>query len=317
MKRIVYLLAFIILPITVLHAQSIKSDLSVYDLKGNVKSFNELTFKGEKKFGDLVNGKRTSSFFNTFNKSGFITERVSEWENHAGSFKIITNFSYDSNNNMVEMTSNDHYGKEIIKKMLNGRGEIVEENKYDSTGKLIGKTKYKYNSNNLNILKDEYNVEGKLEYSEDLKYNSNNHLLVSEKRNYTKEVTNIMSYLYDDQGNVIEIISSFRNRNDDMAQEYVITLIWNINKQVAMRIYTKSDSQEPTTITNYEYDSKGNVLREVLEWRSKIGLRGKVTMSYEYTYDGQNNWIKKIKTNGSDGSKTSDFTIYEREIKYY
>ena len=317
MKKIIYLLAIAALPITVLQAQTPKNDLSVYYLKGNVKSFNEITFEGEMKVGDLVNGKKTSRNFNTFNKSGFRTEQILEWENYAGSFKSITKFSYDSNNNMVETSTNDRDRIEITKKILNGRGDIVEENKYDSTGKLIGKTKYKYNSNNLNILKDVYNGEGKLEYSEELKYNLNNQLLVSERRDDTKKVTYIESYLYDNEGNVIEIKSSFRNRNGDMTQKSAVSYKMNVNKQVVMQTYTNSVSKSPTSVTNYEYDSKENVLRKVIDVISGIGMGSNVIISYEYTYDGQNNWIKKIETKASNYSETLIFTIEEREIKYY
>lgn len=305
MKKIIYLLAIAIFSALVVNAQAKQNALSTLNIRGNVKSTDEVTFNAEKKFGDLVKGKKVSREFKTFNKSGFRTEHLTE--DYTKGKKSKRKYNYDRNNNMEEEELNDNGKIEITKKIFNDRGDIIEGNTYDNKGKLTGKTKCKYNNDGLNILTDVYDGEGKLNYATESKYNKERQLVSSVSRDDAKKIKYTQTYEYDDAGNLVEDKFGYRTDNGSMV-EVTRSYIFNEKNQIEEEIYTSTGYKSPPQVTNYEYDTKGNL--------TSYEKEGKYTFSYEYTYDSQNNWIKEIRTYKADDSETLSFAITEREIKY-
>lgn len=290
-------------PMFIANAQANIHTAAYQNLKGNVRSIGETTYNAEKKFGDLVKGKKTIRKFRAFNMNGFMTQDSEE--NYTKGSKTTTNYSYDKNNNLEEENIDR---TTIIKRIFNDKGDLAEENVYDAKGKLFRKTKCTFNSAGLNTVTDEYHGDGKLNYTTETEYNKDRRKIAAISRTEEKKIKYQQYYKYDDAGNIIE--DKFLSRNDkgEMTGR-TLSYVYNEDNQKERFTYTFANSKWAPEVTEYEYDDNGNVI-----YRSE---KEDHTFSCEYTYDTQNNWTKAIGTYKLPGSEILTFEIIEREISYY
>src|SRR6188508_440371 len=83
-----------------------KVDLASLNLKGSVKSVNEITYEAVEKFGDLEKGKKTDRDYREFNTAGLETQMVLEdFEDEDEKYTRAT--KYGSNNLPVEIRESE------------------------------------------------------------------------------------------------------------------------------------------------------------------------------------------------------------------
>jgi hypothetical protein len=302
MKRLIYLLALSPLPACMLHAQTKTNDLLPENLKEYVKSVTTIKFGAAEKFGDVTKGEKKGRDYEAYNKSGFRTEFLMKDGDDAT--ELTVKYTYDGNNNLVELDRNDEGEIEIEKMKFNSKGTVEVADTYNKKGNLTGRSKFIYNNSGLLITMNEYDGNGKLISTVENKYNANNELVSSLTYDEPRKLLYSGYYKYDMRGNVIEDIWGSRNSKGVM-NERTKTFRFNSKKQKTEQTHSSGGSKPKRT--TYEYDSNGNLLIEKDSYDSQY--------TYQYTYDKQNNWTKSIRSYLSFGSKS--FVITEREIKYY
>lgn len=299
MKKALSLITILITSITTL-AQEKKPDVVDLNLKGNVKAITEVTYDAKEKFGDPVKEKKTEKIYYEFNKAGYRVEFSST--NYKYNWKLASITKYDNNNNIIEERSEDD-GEVLVSKIkYDANGEPQETNVYDKKGKLLAKEKITpappadtslvLDFNSIFSTKNIYNGEGELER----KILFNEFMSMEENKKTGKSKTEYLEF--DDRSN----LTKKKIYDNDSA---ITTYKYNARNQKIQMSY-KLNKLKPT-ITNYEYDTYGNVIKETDSYgREKI---------FTYTYDKQNNWTNRLLRETSYGDVTYEIT--EREIKYY
>lgn len=112
-------------------------------------------------------------------------------------------YSYDGNNQQVNVFVPDQTLDAVINKKFSQKGELIEEQQLNASGKEVKKVINKYNSQGLEVKKEEYAME-KLIKSFEYVYDSNN-LLVEVVQNNPDGTSFTQSrYSYDTAGNILE-----------------------------------------------------------------------------------------------------------------
>lgn len=235
-------------------------------IKPSHKYIEEKTFLGIEKMGKIVEKEIESYSFTLFNEEGNALNYFQKSKNTSISNDMIIE-------NGDENDSNTNFLKYSYK--YNTKGQIVEENTYDSNGLLIQKSIY------------EYNLEGYIE----------------ECREYDNEGKLISSKRYDSKGNIIEKNTYDKNRKLHEREVFKYDLE---KKTVEKNTYDSERNFKKKEI--YKYNSKGNEieynsfnLEEMFDWKC-------VTSQYEY--DQRNNWIKRIENDGDNYKVTTRKIVY-------
>lgn len=315
-----------------------KSNLQKGNLKGMVKSVVSNYFDAEEKFGEIVKKELKLTYIEQFNKQGNYTEyQLKHNTDKLGSF--INKYKY-KNGVLIEETFKkpkqvpNNY--EFTERLYNKLGQLIEENNYTNKGDLYTKTKYQWSSFFKMSGYTLYNSSGKLEYKIGYFYEES-----SIKEVYKNLIDKIKSWTSIDLTSTF-IVENKLDKNDNLTRlRYIDT---NGNELVLAELISGSKSSQLEsynyTINQYNdngelmayykinfekngelviikyspiYDANGNILE------TQKFINGKKTSKSEnvffYTYDKNNNWIKRIKRDNTYGVTT--FYIAEREIKYY
>ena len=163
-------------------------------------------------------------------------------------------------------------------------GNKTEWNRYNLDGSLDKKSTYKYDEKGNRIEKNSYNSDGSY----------------STVNNFDGKST----YKYDEKGNITERVL----RSDSAQEKRKYTSKYDEKGNKIENNRYNSDGSLSFKYTS-KYDEKGNKI-ENNEYNSDGSLDKKKT--YEYEYDKQGNWIKRIEfTNGIPEY------ILERQYEYY
>jgi hypothetical protein len=260
------------------------NDCKWMKLNGSVKSIRNTSY-------DAGNGHFEYDFYITFNNKG---NKIEE---------IVSSSGYPVHEYYYQY---DNYGKlSEIKNMENGivvrnkRGKFFNKIifKYDSTGKLVGNTKFDNDGNFREIIKYKWDSLGNNIETYSMTFDS-----IDRKRTYIYDTNNLVfeEKYYSEKGNIDETTTYFYDNKGN-------------------RIITISTS--PDTLRQKKvickYDINGNVIEELI-YDHKKNLKD--ATCFEYKYDSHNNWIYKrrliwdIKQNKINKDESHRVI---RKIKYY
>lgn len=255
------------------------NDLGKLNLKGNVKSIKQISYKAFDIFGELqkgeVNNVGNSCFYLTFNENGNEIEKIYYNSDGTVDDKWITKY--------------DEEGNEI------------ENNNFTSDGSLLFKLIHKFDNKGNRIESNTYNSDGSI--------NSNSTHKYDEKENYIESISHISdgysakkeTYSYDDKGNVIE-----KNGYEaDGSIRFKFLFHYDDKGNKIEDSYITSDY---TTNSTFKFDNKGNVIEELESINKSESIKNK----YTYEYDEKDNWIKKVVY-----KNLTPTVMLERDIVYY
>jgi hypothetical protein len=172
---------------------------------------------------------------------------------------------------------------------FNGTGSKIEEQYYDSVGMIKDKSEYEYSADGQKTGKKITDLDNKLLHSYQYEYNELGQVV---KINITDYVGNdkfdyYSTSKYDENGNEILSIKFTPEGKKVQSAEYK----FENNKKIKLILYDNLDS--PYAICEYQYNKNGDVNKEIFYTGNNLLFE---EYSIEYTYDSQNNWIKKVYT---------------------
>ena len=277
-----------------------KTNAAKLNLKGKVKSIKETQYKATKK-GDIY---------------------IKEPDNEYYSTNVITTFS--------------ETGDEILSTSINKDGMVTDSREYkyikpgmesqwlNYNGKheLESKVTFEYDDKDYLITKTVFDTAGKIKSKSRSNYN------FTSNSTYEKQFVKDDGTLDDDKYiytyNTDTLLADEESISPNSAfSTYRIMYSYDSTKRLAEKTLHNSiakDGEDTRTagfktvsITKYEYDAKGNMIKESSELIDFAGQSGMVTETYEYVYDTKGNWTKKI----THRVELGNYIIAEREIKYY
>ena len=278
-----------------LYAQPEIRNLSLYDMKGDVYYFIERQYKARMAFGELEKGDLLETCYYRFDKSGNLVFFETEGKDKEGkSKKENQQFSYNAQKQLTQILNSDN--SKIVFTYSNGR--LTQFDRYDKDGELLDRTKRKYSSSS-NFTDIEYNSNGK----EKKQYTYRNGLLVSEKTSISNR-----TYTYNTQRK--QTLVKYSGRELDMG-EFMGAMMWaNVSGDVDAISGIKGKAVS-STIRN-TYNTKGLLTKAV----TTKGSGQTEIVNFKYEYDAKGNWVKNVAT--YNGPKIDEFIIiFEREIVYY
>jgi hypothetical protein len=207
---------------TAIVEKKIKTDLTVLNLIGKVKSTTETEFKAVDKFGEVQ-------------KSDLIS-------------KTITLFDEDGNRTDVSIYKADgslDY-KNIFKH--NDSGRVIEADSYKSDGslKFKGKPKYDYNGNRIEM--NVYKPDGTLSYTVTYKYDNNDNLIEKNTYKIVGKLDSKVTYKYDIKSNKIneDTFDATGKLSSGLTYKYDTDKTGNWTKQTSYK------NSIPQTVTDRE-----------------------------------------------------------------
>jgi YD repeat-containing protein len=261
-----------------------KSDGEKYDLKGAVKSVRISSFKAVGNLDDIKQGIQLNSFphsnnLTLFNESGKITEEIYFNLDDSLRFKYV--LTYDENERLIRNESfHDDYS------------ERTRTNyKYDEQGKLIEEVHY------ARILKKTTGLI--LNHKKTFSYDENGNLIEENFSNGNPYFDQKKTYKFDDNANLTNQLDL------DADGQLKDKSMYKYDEHGNKTEFTYRDVGGAITTFLYKYDANGNLIEE--------GTKGSsIKTSYEYDYDNQGNWIKKIQFS----SKNAECIVI-RVIEYW
>ncbi len=286
------------------YAQSKSMTWKDFDLKGRVKSVEEISYLGVYKFGDLTKGRKINEGEDKFNKNGYVVDRYYYSYDEDGEKEgFKQSFSYDKNDFLIGGTEEDD-GETIEFKLINNAsGKVETLDALTKKGKLMLRQKTKYNAAGKETEMAEYDANGDLVKKTIYTYSASGDRKEEKTVDKNGKTVEVNISVFDSRGNVIE--ANMIEYKGSKKEEYLRKYTYNqANKKIEERNSISGLDKKET----FAYDDKGNLIRNVDEYGS--------TQTITYTYDSQGNWIKKVVEENSAflGEKTE---ITERTIRYY
>ena len=201
-------------------------------------------------------------------------------ENLKGKVKSIKETLYEAVDKFGQIEKGNWFNNYFT--IYDKKGNIIEENDYDSDGSLNSKTTYKYDEKGNKIEENDYDSDGRLDSKTTYKYDEKGNIIEENHYDSDGRLDSKTTYKYDEKGNTIE-----------------------------KNYYSYSDGRLDSKIT-YKYNEKGNTIEENDYYYSDGRLDSKTTYKYKYEYDKNNNWTQKIQYRN-----TIPNIITERIIEYY
>lgn len=166
-------------------------------------------------------------------------------------------------------------------------GTKTEEQYYDSIGMLKDKSEYIYSNEGKKTGKKIKDLDNNLLSFYQYEYDELDRIV---KINITDYVGNekykyYSTTKYDESGNEILSITFTPEGQKVQSAEYK----FENNKKIKLILYDNMDS--PYAICEYKYNDKDDVIKEIYYTGNNLLFE---EYSMEYTYDTQNNWIKKV-----------------------
>ena len=227
-----------------------------------------------------------------------------------GKVKSIRKIPYKAVEKFGEVVKGDALDRfgENLQITFNDKGNKIEENLFNSDGRLSFKLTYKYDNKGNKIESNSFDPDRRLSSKSTYKYDDKGNKIEQNFFNSDGSLSFKYTYKYDDKGNQIEenwfgsnVSSSFKHtyKYDDKGNQIE-------------QNYFDPDGRLSLKYT-YKYDDKGNQIEEN-SFISDGNLDDKYT--YKYTYDQQGNWIQQIAYKVKNGVEKPS-RIVERTIEYY
>jgi len=342
MKKLLYLCLILASGCSTSEKTKISNDLTINELKGNVKSIREIDYAVIIRFDSIIKDHIGTSIFDKnrkseYNTSGMLTLNVN-YDKYNNITKEQTNeydefgnwlresihekedstswapkperqalyvMKYDNNRDRVEWVEYDEDDRLKLKRTYkyDSRSNIIEQNEYFNDGALSSKSIYEYTDGyNLKIIN--YNSKGQItkEITNEFDNNGNKIEILT---NYAwLDFESRLTYKYDHQGNEIESVEFERgNLRNKMQSTY------DLKGRIIYTIETFPQDQN-INYTRYKYDRIGSLI----EWKTTYEDKRKIPESHTFSfiYDEHQNWIKKISYRNFIPEK-----ITERKITYH
>jgi hypothetical protein len=286
------------------------TSLETFQLRGKVKSLRETSYVATMESGKIVRGeiKRNTPYEHD---SFMIFNRI-------GNIESVTYSSMGIEESQIAYSYNE-------------RGNQIGSVTYNSKGESVEKVKYFYKENDNKTECYVYGKSGDLSTKFTFEYDDYGNLISNKIEPLNKSIKAWeLTYKYDDRMNVIEQ----GNINPQGSFTDKLDYVYDKKSRVIEKIVYSADNGKGTRET-FRYDRKGNVIEECDYNHSGILVRrffykfnkpgnmveltaqdstGKMYLeeAYEYTYDREINWIKKIIF-----EQKVPIYILEREIEYY
>lgn len=258
---------------------STENDLKEMNLKGNVKSVRQTTYKAVKigdnveKGGRKLERKSDLDFFILFNANGNKSEQYLFKADSSLDRKLI--YQYDD------------------------KGSTTQEDRYDADGTLTHKTAFSYTYDSKGKVTERIRTADGRSYTYTSKYDDKGNIIEWDADGKPES-----AYKYDGNGKVIEV--AYYKADGGADWRYTYTYDSNGNK------YEETWYQSGTKFVMkylWKYDDKGNVVGCV--WvDSKNKSRKQFQWSYEY--DKHGNWTKQI-----EYRKDKPVFVTERQLAYF
>ncbi len=305
-------------------SQENQSDLNKYFLKGKVKTIHSVIYDANVINDSLVvkGPKKVIKrfFFNnetfiTFNEFGLVTEIQDNAKHEKNTYndidKLFITQYLDSNSNIFRKTIYKYDRTNRLKLELG----YTRENQIDY------KLMYKYKNGKITSQVEKY-LDDKEKYSTKYKYDKTRNLI--ERVEYENDsITSIFKFKNDSLGRAIKV-EEFNSKNvliKTRTYEYnkngLLTKILILNSKnilISKIEYTfdinKNLIEEKETFENYSTYKQYNLMGDEILYVDEF-IKGDIK-EFEYTYDKNNNWIKKV-----DYFNGTPIDIVEREIIYY
>jgi len=260
-----------------------KSDLQNMSLQGKVKQIVELQYLAVEKFGKTEKG-------DLFREEG--------WD-------LILNFNEQGNYSKI--THVDPYGKEVgyTDYLYDGQnGLLVSVQNYDSEGGFSDRANYVYDEKKriyeVVMLNNNDGVSGSMLVDYDDKenrvtesvYNHRGMLLKKEIQKLDKKGLPVETKIFGEDNNLINYRKEKFDKNGLRSELTVLSP----DEQVVMKVF-------------FKYDKKENlILQEGIDEAGEAFL----PVRYEYEFDKQGNWTKRVEYVGDKPT-----FVLERQIEYY
>lgn len=269
------------------------SDCFLENIKGNVKTVKTLSFKAS-----LINDSITKEKYYYPSEIGWIC--------------------------YYDLQGNKTHKKKLIDSLDLTKHNLTEEYEFqyetDKPKKIIKKhLKYYPSGRNYEYI---YNEEGKISellftesddfYNRKFIYEKSSKQIIAIK---TKSPKGKNSYKYEYKNLKNGNIEFIKYKDGQIDEIFILNSIGRIieKKERRSQIISRSPLKTQAYFDSelYEYDSNGNIIEKISK-SEKIQSKQKPVMTYKYTYDDNNNWIRKVAYEG-------DKIIYldERIIEYY
>ena len=264
--------------------------LEELNLNGSVESLIEFSYNAIDSSGSIIKGikgRGIGLYENKINGTYYTNDK-----------KVIFNES----GNIVELIQYDKHSniESIIKFNYNEFGQLKDQSLKTENGETRSNTKYSYNEQSQLVLTEFFNHRNSLEETYEYSYDCNNRSVETNIRmpNGESEMRFIESFNTEGLG--------YKQEISMMGSKHSVNEIEYNSKKL---ITKKSHIYVATTSTNeFSYDSLDNVILRIDKTPIE-STSGKWT--YEYTYDKNNNWIKRLSYKDS-----IPMFIVERSIKY-
>ena len=286
------------------------NDLKKMGIKGDVKSFTQLTFLAKEHFEEVEKGEITkhlamhvvykitnfeynfeflqknnfSKFNNlkkTFDSNGNMVEKFL-YDIEDNEWYLNRKLRYDSNGDIIDQ---DKYNKDdgLFEKLIwkyDSNGKVEEKKSYAGNGRLFGRYTYLYDSNGNMIEESYYSHNGFLVHNETFLYDSHGNII--EKKFYQPELARGYTYEYSNNGKLMSA------RDIKEYKEY----IFYQDSVLIYKNYPHIPKIREAKIT-YKYDNNGNIIE--IDFH-EVGN----SMNYKRLtkYDDKGNWVELTFYNG-------------------
>lgn len=285
-------------------------NLETLNLKGNVKTILEKSFKATQKNGKILKSgtgwqydwqNDSEYFFDTFGNLIYKNDVLGSKTKENYSAKLDDQHRIIEINRLYKTIQYEYDSTNRIRssKVINRQPAVISTGKEKPTAGNGTNIKYFYDSNNLLIKKEGYRYNSKFSV-ETFKYDAFNNLILCEIKQDSLIETH--RYQYNDQNLVMKYVWS--DNEEGIAE---ITTYEYLDKIKILEHWVLFTENEPDGYIDDHFEN-GNIIKS-----TEVEEDGSITDQeiYNYTYDSQNNWIQKI-MNVND-----EFFIVEREIEYY
>jgi hypothetical protein len=233
-----------------------------------------------------------------------------------GKVKVLKQEEYYKGNSESEIGLKT--GSNSFSFKFNETGSKIEERYYDSEGMIEDKSEYTYTNDGQKTEKKITDLDNKILQLSQYEYDEFGRLININVTKYEDNSTldYYMTLKYDENNNEISSITYMPNGKKVQSTENK----FENNKKIKTILY--DDLESPYAICEYKYNEKGDVKKEIFYTGNNLLFE---EYSMEYTYDSQDNWIKKVyslnKKHMNSASNSNQNigvqTITMRTITYY
>jgi YD repeat-containing protein len=259
-----------------------KTDLQNLSLQGKVKQMIELQYYAEERFGKIEKG-------DAYRQDGW--DMVMDFNERGYYSKIIYV---------------DSYGKDVgyTDYLYNDKNELFAEQNYNAEGGFSNKHDYSYDEkgrvtqvvilNSIDGLRGSklINYDDKDNQVTESDYNARGKLLRKEVRKLDKSGLPVETRIYNAEDN---LVNYRKEKFDEKGLRNELT-VFSPDEKVLMKVF-------------FKYDQKENLILQ--EGVDDLG-QAFLPMRYEYEFDKQGNWIKRVEYVGSKPT-----FVLERQFEYY